>query len=92
MGGAGRSVAHLRPRAVFVEGADEALGAAVALRLADEGGARREDIRHEATPTGKLRGRAGSIDFASKRRRTDARVLQLNDLTPSAKRVYAYLS
>jgi hypothetical protein len=49
-------------------------------------------VRGQPTPTGKLRARVGSIDFAAKQRRTDPRVLQLVDLTPSAKRVYAYLS
>lgn len=54
------------------------------------GGARY--VRGQRTPTGKLHARAGSTDFATKRRRADPRVLQLADLTPSAKRVYAYLS
>lgn len=49
-------------------------------------------VRGRRTPTGKLRARAGSIDFPAKRRRTDPRIQQLADLTPSAKRVYGYLS
>ncbi len=49
-------------------------------------------ISERRTPAGKLHSRAGSIDFATKRRATDPRVQQLADLTPSAKRVYAYLS
>ncbi len=44
------------------------------------------------TRTGKLHARAGNIDFTTKRRRTDQRVQQLADRTPSAKRVYAYLA